>query len=108
MTRSGDKPNSIDMREATALFGGAEEPSLIISRSLKLYWTLAKDRTLGKSPDLIRRWKNPRKKAIQNLVQVIGDKSIDQITGDDMPDFRNWWIECLEVKDLTPNSFNAV
>ena len=106
VTRSGDKPNSIDMREAAALLGGAKEPSLIISRCLNLYWTLAKDRTLGKSPDQIRRWENPRKKAIQNLIQVIGDKPIDQITGDDMLDFRNWWVERLEVEHLTPSSAN--
>lgn len=106
VTRANDKQNSIDLREASALLGGAREPSLVISRCLELYWSLAKDRTLGKSPDQIRRWENPRKKAIQNLVQVIGDKPIDQITGDDMLDFRNWWVERLEVEELTPNSAN--
>lgn len=106
MSRANDKQNSIDLREASALLGGAREPSLVISRCLELYWSLAKDRTLGKSPDQIRRWENPRKKAIQNLIQVIGDKPIDQITGDDMLDFRNWWVERLEVEELTPNSAN--
>ncbi|WP_371328429.1 hypothetical protein [Paracoccus sp. SM22M-07] len=68
VTRANDKQNSIDLREASALLGGAREPSLVINRCLELYWLLAKDRTLGKSPDQIRRWENPRKKAIQNLI----------------------------------------
>lgn len=101
-----DQPDRPDMRDAAALLGGAEEPPLTISRCLELYWTLAKDKTLGKSEDQIRRWENPRKKAVRNLVQVIGDKPIQEITGDDMLDFRNWWMERLDAEDLTPNSAN--
>jgi len=100
------QPDKPDMLEATALLGGAKEPPLSISKALELYWTLAKDKTLGKSEDQLRRWKNPRIKAIRNLISVIGDKAIHHITGDDMLDFRNWWMERLEEEDLTPNSAN--
>lgn len=101
-----DEPDKPDMLEAAALLGGAREPSLTISKALELYWTLAKDKTLGKSVDQLRRWKNPRIKAIRNLISVIGDKAIQEITGDDMLDFRNWWMERLEEEDLTANSAN--
>ena len=101
-----DKPGSPDMLEAAALLGGSKSPPLTISKALDLYWTLAKDKTLGKSEDQLRRWKNPRVKAIKNLISVIGDKAIHDITGDDMLDFRNWWMERLEEEDLTPNSAN--
>jgi integrase len=37
---------------------------------------------------------------------VVGDKAIHEITGDDMLDFRSWWMERLEEEDLTPNSAN--
>lgn len=99
-------PNKPDMLEAAAVLGGANEPPLTINRCLGIYWALAKDKALGKSPDQIRRWENPRKKAIRNLIQVIGDKAIQDITGDDMLDFRNWWMERLDEEDLTPNSAN--
>lgn len=92
--------------EAAALLGGVKEPPITITRALELYWGLDKDKTYGKSPDQLRRWKNPRKKAIRNLASVIGDKPIRDITGDDMLDFREWWSERIEIEHLTANSAN--
>lgn len=89
-----------------AILGGVVEPPISISRALELFWTLAKDRTIGKSEDQIRRWKNPRIKAVNNLVSVIGDKPLATITGDDMLDFRQWWLEKLDAEGLTQNSAN--
>lgn len=99
-------PDNPDVLESVALIGGVKEPPITVSRALDLYWSLAKDRTLGKSEDQLRRWKNPRIKAVKNFIAVVGDKAIKDITGDDMLDFRNWWMERLEVEDLTPNSAN--
>jgi integrase len=98
-----DKPDKV---EAAAILGGASEPSITVSRALGLYWTLTADETIGKSEDQVRRWKNPRKKAVANFVGVVGDKNLADISGDDMLDFRQWWIEKLESEDLTPNSAN--
>ncbi len=81
------KDGSIDKMEATALAGGAPMPPITLSRALDVYWTLAHEKTLGKSGDQVRRWRNPRIKAIQNLVQVIGNKPISEISADDMLDF---------------------
>jgi integrase len=77
---------------------------LTVSRALELYWTLAKDKTLGKSEDQLRRWKNPRLKAVRNFIEVIGDKAMAEITADDILDFRQWWLERLEAEGLPPNS----
>jgi hypothetical protein len=74
--------------EATALLGTAQEPAITVEKALELYWGLARDKTFGKSEDQLRRWRNPRIKAVRNFVDVIGDKPIDQITRDDMLDFR--------------------
>ncbi|WP_439559888.1 tyrosine-type recombinase/integrase [Roseinatronobacter sp.] len=101
-----DQPDNPDMLEAAALLGGVKEPPLTVSKALELYWTLSKDKTLGKSEDQLRRWKNPRIKAVKNFIAVVGDKAIHEITGDDMLDFRNWWMERLQEEDLTPNSAN--
>lgn len=97
------KPSAI---EAAAFLGGAAEPAITVTRALDLYWGLAKDKTFGKSEDQLRRWRNPRLKAIKNFVDVIGDKAIAQISGDDMLDFRQWWIDRVEAEGLTPNSAN--
>lgn len=95
-----------DRKEAAAILGGTAEPKITVNRALELYWSLAKDKTLGKSEDQLRRWKNPRKKAVGNFVAIVGDKAIADITGDDMLEFRDWWMERLEADDLTPNSAN--
>jgi integrase len=95
-----------DMLEAAAILGGAHEPPMTVQRALDLYWTLAKDKTLGKSEDQLRRWKNPRLKAVRNFIDVIGDKVIQDISADDMLDFRQWWLDRVEAEQLTPNSAN--
>ncbi len=84
----------------------AQEPAITVANALELYWELAKDKTFGKSEDQLRRWRNPRIKAIRNLIDVIGDKPIDQITRDDMLDFRQYWLEKIEGEGLTLNSAN--
>lgn len=100
------RDGSADHQLAVAVLGGAAEPPITISRALELYWGLARDRNLEKSPDQIRRWQNPRKKAIANLIAVIGDKPLAGISADDMLDFRDWWLERIETHGLTPNSGN--
>ena len=100
------KDGEPDMREAAALLGGVGQPPTTVTRALALYWDLVKDKSLGKSLDQLRRWENPRKKAVKNFVDVVGDKAIGDISGDDMLDFRQWWLERLETDGLTPNSAN--
>lgn len=95
-----------DRKEAVALLGGAERPRITVSRALDIYWEIAKDRIRGKSEDQLRRWRNPRIKAVKNFLAVVGDKALADISGDDMLDFRNWWIERMEAEGLTPNSGN--
>lgn len=100
------KDGELDMRDTAALMGGVSEPPITVTRALELHWGLVADKTLGKSPDQLRRWENPRKKAVKNFVDVVGDKAIGDITGDDMLDFRQWWFERIQSEDLTPNSGN--
>lgn len=99
----GDGP---DMIEAAALLGGAQEPALSVSKALDAYWQLAREKTLGKSPDQLRRWRNPRIKAVKNFIEVVGDKSLSEITADDMLDFRAWWLDRIEAGDVGPGSAN--
>jgi hypothetical protein len=83
------EPNGI---EAAALLGTVRDPPITVSKALDVYWTRAREKTLGKSTDQMRRWKNPRIKAIRNFVAVVGDKSLAEISRDDMLDFRQWWL----------------
>jgi len=95
-----------DMVEARALLGAAQSQVITVSRALELYWDMAQDRALGKSRDQVRRWKNPRKKAIRNFIDVIGDIPIQEITRDNLLDFMDWWLERVKTGAVTPNSAN--
>ncbi|WP_138935308.1 hypothetical protein [Roseovarius arcticus] len=44
-----------DKAVTAAVFGNVPGPVTTVSSALKLYWTLAKDKTLGKSEDRLRR-----------------------------------------------------
>lgn len=100
------KGGAPDLKEAAALLGGAKEPEITVTRALELYWDLAREKTLGKSDDQARKWRNPRKKAVRTFVDVVGDKAISQISGDDMLDFRAWWLDRIENEGLSPGSAN--
>lgn len=101
-TRKG----SPDLKDAAALLGGAREPEITVTRALELYWGLSREKTIGKSEDQHRKWKNPLKKAVRAFVDVVGDKVISEITGDDMLDFRAWWLDRIENEGLKPSSAN--
>ncbi len=96
----------VDRIEAAAILGGANNSGITVSKALDLYWTLAGDKTLGKSDDQLRRWKNPRIKAVKNFIAVVGDRLIDKITGDDMLDFRGWWLDRISAGEVTANAGN--
>lgn len=95
-----------DQFRAEAMLGLAEIPKFNVSTALEEFWTLAADKTRGMSDDQIRRWKNPRIKAVNNFISVCGDLEVESITADNMLDFRQWWWERVEVEGLTPNSAN--
>jgi len=95
-----------DLIEGKALLGEADKPAITVSKALDLYWTLAREKTFGKSPDQVRRWENPRKKAVRNFITLLGDKPLEEITRDDMLDFRQHWLERIEAGEVTPNSAN--
>ena len=100
------KDGTFDMREAEALLGAVPKPRLTLSQCLEEFWKLASDRTVGKSDDQIRRWRNPRIKAIKNLIAVIGDQEISAISPDDMLDFREWWLDKIRTEGLSAGSAN--
>ncbi len=95
-----------DRFESAAVLGGVQANGITVTKALEQYWTLAADKTLGKSEDQEQRWRNPRRKAINNFVAVAGDKLIFDITPDDLLDFREWWLHRIEGEGLSTNAAN--
>ncbi|MBB4016048.1 integrase [Chelatococcus caeni] len=80
--------------------GGAERPVLRLSGLLKEYERLEKDALAGMSENQMRKWRNPKKRAIENLIAKITDKPVTEITRNDALDFRDWWQEKVERENL--------
>lgn len=96
----------LDPVKASAFLGTAEKPEITVSAAEKLFFDLSWESTQGKNADQIRRWENPRKKAIRNFISVAGDMAISDITADDMLNFRFHWEERIQTQGLTANSAN--
>ncbi len=93
-------------KQVEAVLGGRSEPELTVKHALEKFWDFAKDRTMEKSVHQYRKWQNPRKKAIENFVRLIGNKDVKHITKDDILAFRDWWIERIQSEDKNPSSAN--
>lgn len=92
--------------KVSAILGGHDNPILSISKTLEHYFEFEKPNLLNKTDDQIRKWKNPRKRAIKNFIHVCGDKDISTITRGDILDFRQWWFERIKEQGLKPHSSN--
>jgi len=83
-----DKRGRLDMREADAVLGLVPAPKVTVSDAVDEFYKVAGDRVLGKNEDQLRRHKAPRKKATNNFIKAVGDKSLAEVTTDDWFTFR--------------------
>ncbi len=90
----------------TALLGGKEKPKFPISEALDSYIEFEKPNHTRKNESQLRKWKNPKVKAVSNFIKICGDLSVEQITRNDILAFRSWWQERVESESLSPNSPN--
>jgi hypothetical protein len=88
------------------MLGLAAAPEITVTRALELFWSFADDRINGKCDDQVRRWRNPRLKAVKNFVDVVGDVPLRDLTQDHMLDFREWWWEKIKEDYLALASGN--
>ena len=84
-----------------ALLGGVVQPGLTVSGALEEFWQIAVDQTRGKTEDQVRRWKNPRRKAVENFIKAAGDKELRNITRADAKAFRDWWNGRIDKESLS-------
>ncbi|MBO9419193.1 hypothetical protein J7481_06775 [Labrenzia sp. R4_2] len=89
-----------------AIFGTKDKPRIKMSALLAEYEKIAKDETTGKNADQLRVWRNPRKRAVAYWIKVVSDCYVDDITQYQTLDFRDWWLERIEVDGLKPRSAN--
>lgn len=89
-----------------AILGGAAKPALLLSQLPATYEEHCRDKLRSKSPDQIRKWKNPRRRAVENFIEVVSDKALGSITRDEALDFRAWWLDRVMEEGYDPGSAN--
>ncbi|OIQ19304.1 MAG: hypothetical protein BM557_06255 [Flavobacterium sp. MedPE-SWcel] len=98
--------SSADKQTKTALLGGVEKPVIYLSKAQDEYFAYEAGNKNEYSENQLKKWTNPRKKAIRNFIDLIGNQPISAITRKEMLEFRNWWIERITQEGLSSNSAN--
>lgn len=94
-------PDITTPQQADALLGGISTPHVSLSTCRHDFLSFATDRLVGKSDHQIRKWKNPRFAALNNFIDVVGDKNLHEINRSDILSFRNW------LRDKIASGMNA-
>lgn len=97
-------PDDSDLVEVK--LGGAAIPSISLSQALEKFWNISNDKIMGKSESQIRKWRNPRIKAMNNLIKLCGDKSLKELHRDDILSLKDWWIERITNEGKRSGSAN--
>lgn len=81
----GDRPT----QETNAVLGAVKRPALTLPMALEIYEGLQKTELRGKNANQLRRWRNPLLLAIRNFEEVIGARTLHEITRDDALNFQD-------------------
>jgi len=76
-----------------ALLGTAPSDGFSLSSLFDEYEAITKHENKDLSPDQLRIWRNSRKRAVAQFVDVVGDKPITEVSHDDGLTYVEWWRE---------------
>lgn len=93
-------------KQVEAVVGGVAKPTILLSDCFSKYLDFSKNLIMNKTTDQIRKWENPRKKAMRNFIKVTGDKPINELTRDDTLKVRDALIERVQEGKIIPVSAN--
>lgn len=85
----GDRVFDADTR--AAVLGGIEQPKIMLSQLFEEFETATATERLNYSPGQLRKWRAGKKRAAETLVEVLSDKTINDLTRADALKFRDHW-----------------
>lgn len=77
--------------DVAAVLGGEARPTINLSKLLEEFEDLNKAALAQKSENQIRKWRNPRKLAVDTFVELVGDKALTEVSRAETLRYRNWW-----------------
>lgn len=93
-------------KQVEAVLGGKDIPEITVKAALEKYWGYSKDKLLNKSPDQVRKWENPRIRAVQNFIKAAGNIDVGKLTREDILAFRDWWLKRIDKDGMNPDTAN--
>lgn len=91
----------------SAVLGGVDRPSIPLSDCIEKFWSLCADRLTGKSDNQVRKWKNPRIRAMKEFTQIVGeDKDIATLTRKDILRFQQHLFKLIKGNKMTGGTAN--
>ncbi len=101
-----DAPSPAGAAAAEALLGGARSPVLTLSTGLDEFFRLTRDIVRRKSAPQLRHWQNVRRLAVSNLIALVGDKPLSEITRSDALALHGFWQQRILDEGYNSNSAN--
>ncbi|SFA59260.1 Site-specific recombinase XerC [Paracoccus halophilus] len=93
--------------EEIALLGGIDQPLVTISMALEEFFRFSEvERQAGKSERQIKRWRQPRQRAVSTFIQLNGDLPMSEIRRDHAQRLRDHWAERIAREGLDKGSAN--
>ena len=81
----------MDEALAAAIMGGPDGPPIRLTDLVDAFEKEQAPALKALSPDQRRKARNPKKRAVANLIGVVGDKALPDLSRDDALSFRDWW-----------------
>lgn len=100
----GDRAH--DAATRAAVLGGIEPPKIKLSRLFSEFESVTATQRLNYSPGQLKKWQAAKKRAADQLVEIVGDKAIRDLTRADGLKFRDHWQACVTNKGMHINTAN--
>jgi integrase len=92
-------PERTPVPTARALVGLVETPPVTVSEAFRIYCEeIIPDELVNKSANQKAQWKKVKQRAINNFIQLVGDKAMIEITRDDAMRLYRRWLERIAPK----------
>lgn len=99
------RPAEESLTVAAAL-GGERMPDIMLSDVFTTFEQLSRGSRGDLSENQRRKWGNPKRRAIANLQEVVGDKPLAELNRDNLLEFRTWWQDRIEVGEVQVGTAN--
>ena len=95
-----------DRGARVAPLGTQPRPSFLLSKFFDEFEAATKDETKNFSRNQLRVWRSGRIRVVRELVDLVGDKLVTDLTPEDGIDCSDWWRERVVAGEVAAKSAN--